>query len=121
MGNHTEWHDEHGEPIPDDVYDLLEFDRGGVRFHGPFTEPSYRLTVYGYKVPHMRAELLAGTEDHWNLVLDGRFMLPEVSGDEIRRWLPFLANAMAIAAGYSAHGEHARKSNPYKTKLGPLS
>lgn len=87
----------------------------GAEFHGPFIE-HYRLTVDGYHVPHLTAQLVPGTEDHWNLVCDGRFML-DAPGEEIRRWLWFVANCMAVAAGYSCHGENCRPINPYMLRM----
>jgi hypothetical protein len=33
------------------------------------------------------------------------------------RWLPFLANAMAVAAGRTSHGEHSNIRNPHGENL----
>ena len=88
----------------------------GTEMVGPFALPDYKITVHGYRVPHIMAHLKAGTEGRWVLVLDERFML-EVEDDEVRRWMPFLANAMAVAAGYSAHGENSQPVNPYKVGM----
>lgn len=35
------------------------------------------------------------------------------SEDELLRWAPMLANAMAVAAGRTSHGEHSRPHNPH--------
>ena len=36
------------------------------------------------------------------------------------RWIPILANAMAVAAGYSCHGENCTPLNPFTTRMGAL-
>jgi hypothetical protein len=73
----------------------------GVKFIGPF-QPEYKITVDGYRVPYLTA-LSSG--DNVLLCLDERYIL-EVNKEEASKWLPFLANAMAVAAGYSCHGEN---------------
>lgn len=88
----------------------------GVEFVGPFALPPYRITADGYSVPHLAAHLKAGTEGTWVLVLDSRFML-EATHEEACRWLPFLANAMAVAAGYSSHGANSRRANPFSVQM----
>ncbi len=84
---------------------------------GPFCDGDYyRLTVDGYEVPYLRAHLRKGTEDLWDILLDRRFGY-ELTDAELHKVLPLLANAMAIAAGYSCHGEHCRPTNPFQVRM----
>ena len=93
----------------------------GVELVGPFIDHyTYRVSVDGYLVPHIKAMLQSGTEDTWNLSLDERCCLESVPGDALRQWLPFLANAMAVAAGYSSHGENSQQVNPFNVRFSAL-
>ncbi len=88
----------------------------GTRIIGPFT-PQYKLSVNGYEVPHLTAIPQTGKNDGMiSLCLDERFLI-EASQDEVEKWMPFLANAMAVAAGYSCHGENSCVPNPFKVKI----
>ncbi|HET8627408.1 MAG TPA: hypothetical protein VFL91_08310 [Thermomicrobiales bacterium] len=89
----------------------------GVGIIGPFVE-EWRLTVDGYRVPYLTA-YPGGAPDTWHLVLDGRFGV-DVTDEEPRRWLWFVANAMAVAAGYSSFGEHCRPINPFTLRMSEL-
>lgn len=81
---------------------------------GPFDE--YRVTVDGYRVPYLNARELP--DGRVAPTVDGRFGLSEaVPREEFDRWLPLLANAMAVAAGYSCHGENCAPLNPFKMKM----
>lgn len=93
----------------------FEDDEQGVAFVGPFVDP-YRITVDGYRVPQLTAYLTPGTEDYWTLCCDERFMIG-ASGGEAKRWLWFVAQCMAVAAGFSCHGERSRVSNPYQVRM----
>ena len=99
-----------------DILDQMGQKSIGVETIGPFKDTYYKLTFNGYEVPYIKANLVPGTEDTWLLFLDSRFGI-EVSGDELRRWLWFVANAMAVAAGYTSHGEHCRVRNPFMVKV----
>jgi|SRR4051812_6093245 hypothetical protein len=91
-------------------YDAFPY---GVKIIGPFIE-EHRLTVLDYRVPYITAYPLNG--GMVRLVLDERFAI-EGTDDEVRKWVPFLANAMAVAAGFSCHGEPSGPVNPFKTRL----
>ncbi len=41
----------------------------------------------------------------------------DTNPEECERWLPFLANAMAVAAGRTSHGEHSNIRNPHGESL----
>ncbi len=90
----------------------------------PMTEPgAFRVAVDGYPVPHLKAYRSDPPEGHtstsndalgWHtLNLAGRFQTKAMAWGELWTTAWFLANAMAVAAGYSCHGPDATKVNPY--------
>lgn len=85
-----------------------------VSFIGPF-QPEHRISCGGYRVPHITA--FPQANGAIALCLDGRFS-KEVSQEEAKQWIWFLANAMAVAAGYSCFGSNSRKEpNPFKVQM----
>lgn len=84
-----------------------------TKIYGPFHE-HYRVSLDGHAVPLV--ELSWNSDDTLELVLDRRFGLT-CNQEELQKWLPIVANAMAIGAGYSCHGENSVERNPYKTKV----
>ena len=92
----------------------------GTEIIGPFRGDGYYVSVGGFKVPHIllikRKDLPKG---YWECVLDGR-LAHDMPTREVLRWMPLVANAMAVAAGYSSFGENCRPSNPYQVRIGPL-
>jgi len=84
---------------------------------GPFATEHYKVTVGGYQIPYTK---LVKAGNVWNVILDGRFSIT-ATDDEISRWMWLLANAMAIAAGYTCHGASCKPANLYQTKLIGLS
>ena len=90
-----------------------------LEYIGPFGNPyPYRMTIDGYQIPYIKGH--KKEDGNWILCLDGRYEI-DTTEDEINRWLRWVANAMAIAAGYNSFGEHANLSNPFKRKLIGLS
>jgi hypothetical protein len=87
----------------------------GLEFHPPFSV--YQMSVDGYLVPHVSGRVVDGM---LHLMLDNRFgcVIPEASASEVV-W--FIANAMAVAAGYSCLGDNCRPLNPYAVKISRLS
>jgi len=84
---------------------------------GPFSDGEYyRLSVDEHEVPYLRAHLRKGTEDVWDILLNDRLAY-ELTDAELHKALPLIANAMAIAAGYSCHGENCRQINPFKVRM----
>lgn len=80
------------------------------------------IIIDGYEVPNITVY------DHgetWGLTLDRRFGAPSIPKDDALPILWFIANAMAVAAGYTSFGEHSRKLNPYncsfETEMKPAS
>lgn len=93
----------------------------GVEIHGPFAPESY-LTLDGYRVPHLTVNPCQ--DGRFDISVDNRFCLHEaVTAQELDNWLPILANAMAVAAGYSCHGEHCRPlaDMKFKTQMTALN
>jgi hypothetical protein len=77
-----------------------------------------QVTIDGFEVPLIEArEADNGTTCH--ISLDNRFgiILPATCAAEVL-WL--VANAMAIGAGYSCHGENSRPVNPYKVRVSAI-
>lgn len=73
----------------------------GVTFVGPF-QPEHRVIVEGRAIPHLSA---IPTNDGTTIMLslDHRFLI-EGTAEEVAKWSHFIANAMAVAAGYSHLG-----------------
>jgi hypothetical protein len=69
-----------------------------VEFIGPFRY--HDVVVDGWQVPHLRATPLIGGRVHLNL--DRRLGL-DLSVEEAERFVPFLADCIAVAHGYTAH------------------
>ena len=79
-------------------------------------EEGMRVYVEGRRVPHLavfRSWQRQDGETMLTLVLDGR-MSVEGSSEEVKRWIRFVADSMAVAAGYSCFGEHSAPVNPFK-------
>ncbi len=69
-----------------------------VTYPGPFS--GHDVVVNGWRVPLVKAHVPA--EDRVQLVLDDR-LAADFSTDEAERFVPFLADAIAIALGYPSH------------------
>ena len=100
--------------------DMLEVtpSGAGIEVHGPFL-PEYRVTLGGYHVPYITAQ---PTEDgKFFVTVDHRMgMHLPVTKDELDNWMPILANAMAVAAGYPCHGRDLPKMNPFNLRMSSL-
>jgi len=84
---------------------------------GPFQE--YRIILHGHQVPFLHALPRKGEGVHINL--DNRFGL-DLTPDEAERFIPFLADTIAVALGYTCHPcpecpEPGRRS-PFPRSLG---
>lgn len=88
----------------------------GLEIIGPFNE--YRVKIDGYEVPRLRAVRVNGLI---SMTLDHRFGcdIPDDSNAHSVIW--FIANVMAVGAGYSCFGENAQISNPFKCRLTGLN
>lgn len=88
----------------------------GFDYVGPFSDTHYCFTVDGYRVPYITGNVANGSETTWNILLDGRWMM-EVNQDELQHWIPFLANAMAVSAGYCCFGKLASPRNIFQVRM----
>lgn len=73
----------------------------GVTFVGPFVE-EHRVVVDGRCLPHLTAHP-SKDGDLIYLSLDHRFGI-EGTPEEVAKWVQFIGNCMAVAAGYSHLG-----------------
>jgi hypothetical protein len=74
-----------------------------VTFPGPFEH--HDVVVEGHEVPFLRAQPLDG--GRIDLTLDRRLGLV-LTADEAERFIPFLADAIAVALGYTSHPDADR-------------
>jgi hypothetical protein len=71
-----------------------------VSFPGPFS--SHDVVVDGWKVPLLHAHPCGETDESVMLVIDDR-LAATFSVEEAERFVPFLADAIAVALGYGCH------------------
>jgi hypothetical protein len=71
-----------------------------VNFPGPFTH--HEVVVNGWKVPFVHAHPIGEHDEQVTLVLDDR-LAETFTVEEAERFVPFLADAIAIALGYTSH------------------
>lgn len=84
-----------------------------LEYLGAFTQ--HRIAIDGYAVPKLEAtESADGLE--CNICLDSRFGAT-IPAEHAQSVLWLLANALAIGAGYSCHGENSQPVNPFKVKV----
>jgi hypothetical protein len=72
--------------------------RSSVQFIGPFQH--HDVVVNGWQVPYLTAVPIPGGRVH--ITLDNRFGV-DLTVDEAERVVPFLADAIAVASGYTGH------------------
>lgn len=93
-----------------------------VTLHGPFTEIAHAIAVDGFILPHVKARKHQGGPDDGliELVLDNRFGLT-CTEEELEKWAWFLANSMAVAAGYTCIGENCNPVNPFTVQIAQIA
>ena len=69
------------------------------------------VVIDNYVVPNIKAHPLP--DESVEFVLDRRFGIT-IEKDEVISFICFVADAMAVAAGYSSFGENSRLLNPYR-------
>jgi len=79
---------------------------------GPFDD--YRVTLNGYRVPYLRAVRVKGMI---SLELDERLGCDIPDDERAMPIIEFIAQAMAVAAGYSCFGENSQPMNRFKQHL----
>lgn len=83
------------------------------------TETRGLLSVDGYKVPHITVIKHTAPENDGLLSLS----LPNGGGgmdateDEVKKWAWWIAQAMAVAAGYTTFGKGSIPANPFCRRL----
>jgi hypothetical protein len=104
------------------MQDKHKGDKMSFEINGPY-EVNY-LTVDGYAVPDVQVNVVKsppGDVVSYMLTVDRRFMLPDITPAQFEQVAWFVANAMAVAAGYSCHGENSvANPNPYKVQVAQL-
>ncbi len=89
-----------------------------VSFPGPFTQ--HEVVVDGWSVPLIHAQPCGEHDESVMLILDSR-LAATFSVEEAERFVPFLADAIAIALGYTAHPrtdeEPNRKPQPRPMRM----
>jgi hypothetical protein len=85
---------------------------GDLEFVGPFE--THRVLLYGRRVPHLDAAPMNGGMVH--ITLDERYGL-DLTVEEAERVVPFIADCIAVAAGYSCHPRQGEQ--PYPLPLFP--
>lgn len=81
-----------------------------VALIGPFREP-FKVTSGGYLVPHLTA--YRNDDGSITLTVGGDRAAIETTEEDLEAWIPFIAAAMAWAAGYASHGEYSGPDNPF--------
>jgi hypothetical protein len=71
-----------------------------VSFPGPFTR--HEVVVDGWAVPLLHSQPTGENDENVMLILDSRLAMT-ISVEEAERFVPFLADAIAVALGYTAH------------------
>jgi hypothetical protein len=71
-----------------------------VSFPGPFSK--HDVIVDGWKVPLIHAHPTGESDDKIMLVLDDR-LADTFTVEEAERFVPFLADAISVALGYTSH------------------
>ena len=78
----------------------------------PSQNYEYRVLIDGCEVPYLKA--FRPLNGRRTIILDDRFGF-DCPEDELYAYLNFLADAMAVAAGYSSFGKNARpRRNPFE-------
>ena len=96
----------HGDELPQ---------QGPVEFIGPFRH--HEVVVNGWKVPYLSATPGNGGIVH--ITLDHRFDL-DLTVEEADRVLPFLADCIAVASGYSCHPKPECQDPPLRRPFGRM-
>lgn len=82
-----------------------------MTFPGPFSQ--HDVVVDGWKVPLLHAHPGGDHDENVMLVVDNRLALT-LSVEEAERFVPFLADAIAVALGYTSHPNEDAEHEPVK-------
>lgn len=108
---HT-WFGEGSQPA--NPWKCVETEIIGGRIIGPFDH--YYLTYNGCIIPYITLRLISAEAKEWNVLVADR-ICTQLSNNELCNAAWLLANAMAVAAGYTYFGETSSKKNPFITKM----
>ena len=70
-----------------------------------------RIEIEGFELPHVTAA--HSPNGGYDLVLDRRFGIHVKTEEEFQQYAWFLANAMAVAAGFTSFGSNSSVRNDY--------
>jgi hypothetical protein len=87
---------------------LSELTEPRVSFPGPFS--GHKVVVDGWSVPHLHAHPNGENDESVMLVIDER-LAATFSIEEAERFVPFLADAIAVALGYTCHPRTGEEPN----------
>ena len=94
--------------------------RVDVQMIGEFARKEYDVTLNGFRVPYLVSHPTNPQQTEWMIVLDRRMAL-DLSEDQLIPVVSFIADCMAVAAGYKSHHhacEHrGDRNNPFGTRL----
>lgn len=105
------WFGEGSQPA--NPWRCVETEIVGGSIIGPFEY--CHLAYNGCIIPHITLRPMFPKKE-WIVTVAGR-ICTQLSGDELRNAAWLLANAMAVAAGYTYFGETSSKINPFITKM----
>lgn len=77
---------------------------------------SHYLVLRNTRIPYITLSPLPNKEDAWDVIVDHRLHF-EIQGKTLRESAWLLANAMAVAAGYSNFGNGSWVPNPFKVGM----
>lgn len=83
-------------------------------------QPDPFLDVYldGHKIPHIKADVTAQSGESNLYTLHVGNIGTSIPVEDFTHTVWFIANAMAVAAGYSSFGQYSQEYNPYKKPKG---
>lgn len=92
--------------------DPAETEEGVQFFRLDNTLERVMIVVDGYEVPYLEAwkTNLPDGQIYYHISLDNRFGISGTEA-EIKKWIRFIANAMAVSAGRTSHGPNSRLIN----------
>jgi hypothetical protein len=85
---------------------------------GPFSD-FYQITIDGYLVPYIELRKYPDGRG-WDLTLNHCHGV-DMTDEEVNKFIWWIANAMAVAAGYTSFGEHSKPANPFSTRCFGIS
>jgi hypothetical protein len=85
-----------------------------IEIVGHFRHRFCRIVYRGFVVPNLT--MSEQDDGFWVLFLDNRWGTEPMPKDQILQWIPFIADAQALGAGYARHGAE-EKHNPFRVQM----